>query len=142
MRILAFLVVLSAFGAEDRARVVMTETRGAVEIEDLVYRNSFKEYDSAYRVCPLKRNAAAAILFVHWLEPNHSTSNRTQFLDEHFLGRQRRLLAAGVDNVGGTRLVPAAGSGERIGSRRPAREPVLRTPWISCSKLRALTRNG
>lgn len=82
MRILAFLVVLSAFGAEERARVVMTETRGAVVIEDLVYRNSFKEFDSAYRVCPLKRTAAAAILFVHWLEPNHSTSNRTQFLDE------------------------------------------------------------
>src|SRR6187402_1458797 len=82
MRVLAFLAVLSAFGAEEPARVVMTETRGAVVIEDLVYRNSFKEYDSAYRVCPLKRTAAAAILFVHWLEPNHSTSNRTQFLDE------------------------------------------------------------
>jgi len=68
--------------AKERARIVMSETRGAVVIEDLVYRNSFKEYDAAYRVCPVKRTAAPAILFVHWLEPSHSTSNRTQFLDE------------------------------------------------------------
>jgi dienelactone hydrolase len=85
MRIVAFLAVLSAFGAEERFRTVMTETRGSVVIEDLVYRNSFKEYDSAYRVCPLKRTGAAAILFVHWLDPSHSTSNRSQFVDEGVL---------------------------------------------------------
>ena len=82
MRWLILLVVLPAFGAEERARVVMTETRGGVVIEDLVYRNSFKEYDVAYRVCPVKRAGAAAVLFVHWLEPTNSTSNRSQFLDE------------------------------------------------------------
>ena len=60
--------------------MVMTETRGGVVIEDLVYRNSFKEYDAAYRVCPAKRTGA--VLFVHWLETTNSTSNRSQFLDE------------------------------------------------------------
>jgi dienelactone hydrolase len=82
MRWLILLAVLPAYGEGERARVVMTETRGGVIIEDLVYRNSFKEYDSAYRVCPVKRAGVAAVLFAHWLEPTHSTSNRTQFLDE------------------------------------------------------------
>ncbi len=80
MRWPILLAVLPAFGAEERVRVVMTENRGGVVIEDLVYRNSFKEYDAAYRVCPAKRTGA--VLFVHWLETTNSTSNRSQFLDE------------------------------------------------------------
>lgn len=83
MRIAVWLMMAAAvFGAE-RERVVMKETRGAALIEDLVYRNSFQQYDEAYRVCPVKRSGpVAAVLFVHWLEPESSNSNRSQFLDE------------------------------------------------------------
>jgi len=66
----------------ERSKVAMKEIRGTVLIEDLVFRNSLRQYDSAYRVCPVKPGKRSAILFVHWLEPGHSTSNRTQFLDE------------------------------------------------------------
>jgi pimeloyl-ACP methyl ester carboxylesterase len=83
MRLWLFFGLLSALGAEERALVVMTETRGPVVIEDLAYRNSFNEYDAAYRVCPISKKAGVpAVLFVHWLETSHSTSNGSQFLDE------------------------------------------------------------
>jgi len=77
MRVLALFAGVSAFGAEERARVVMTERRGQVLIEDLFFRNCFKEYDSAYRVCPVQPKGAPAIFYVHWLETSHSTSNRS-----------------------------------------------------------------
>lgn len=77
------LAGLSLFGAEERFRVVMRENRGAAVIEDLLFRNGLQEYDSAYRVCPVKaKTPGPALLFVHWLEPKHSNSNRSQFLDE------------------------------------------------------------
>lgn len=82
MRVLLLLAALSAIGADERLRVVMRETRDGVLIEDLLFRNSLKEYDPAYRVCPVAVNNAAAVLYVHWLEPTHVTSNRSQFLDE------------------------------------------------------------
>jgi dienelactone hydrolase len=82
MRVLLLLAALSAFGADERVRVVMRETRGGVLIEDLLLRNRLKEYDAAYRVCPAKAKRVAAVLYVHWLEPTNVTSNRSQFLDE------------------------------------------------------------
>lgn len=82
MRIVLFLLCLSTCAAQERMRVVMKETRSGAMIEDLVFRNSFQEYDAAYRVCPVKKASPAAILFVHWLDPSHPTSNRSQFLDE------------------------------------------------------------
>lgn len=82
MRILLFLFSLGICAAEERVRIVMVETRGTAVIEDLVLRNSFQEYDTAYRICPVQKKNPAAVLFVHWLEPSHSTSNRSQFLDE------------------------------------------------------------
>jgi pimeloyl-ACP methyl ester carboxylesterase len=83
MRHLVWILAAGALCAEERARVVMTEQRGPVRLEDVVYRNSLGEYDVAYRVCPAgKKSGQAAVLFVHWLEPEAPTSNRTQFLDE------------------------------------------------------------
>lgn len=83
MRIVWLLVAATGvWGAEERAHVVMTETRAGVVIEDLVFRNHFEEYDAAYRICPKKWTAAPAILYVHWLEPSSPTSNRSQFVEE------------------------------------------------------------
>jgi dienelactone hydrolase len=76
------LALLLAAG--DASRIVMTETRGGVLIEDLVFKTRFNDWTAAYRVCPAgaRPASAPAILFAHWLDSPESNSNRSQFLDE------------------------------------------------------------
>jgi dienelactone hydrolase len=72
-----------ALHAAEPGRVVLQENRQGVLIEDLTFPNSLRSFETAYRVCPAERKAPSpAILFVHWLDTSHPTSNRTQFLDE------------------------------------------------------------
>jgi dienelactone hydrolase len=81
LALITALLAAVAFAAD--SRIAVTEKRGTVVIEDLVFRNSFNEYDAAYRVRPAKApRLSPAILYVHWLEPDAPTSNRTEFLDE------------------------------------------------------------
>lgn len=82
--VLAFPLTLPAAEGFDE-RVVMREIRSGVRIEDLVFRNSQKTYNTAYRVCPVRQRAGvkrAAILYVHWYDPPTGDSNRSQFLEE------------------------------------------------------------
>lgn len=83
MTSLLSLVLLWAAGGET-TRVVMSERRGGVLIEDLVFKTRLNDWTAAYRVCPVsaKAGSAPAILYVHWLDPAESNSNRSQFLDE------------------------------------------------------------
>ena len=79
------LLSASLFAADPSAtHVVLRETRAGVLIEDLVFRNSQKTFTTAYRVCPAKmsKKPRAAILYVHWYDPEEHDSNRTQYLNE------------------------------------------------------------
>lgn len=64
-------------------KVVRTETRDAVTVEDVTFRGAGGAPVEAYVVRPSEgRGPFAAVLFVHWFAPPHPNSNRTQFLEE------------------------------------------------------------
>ena len=73
--------------AYDRAKafdlkVEKTETRGGVTIQDASYAQLDGGRNRAYVVLPPGSASHPGILFVHWLEDDNPTSNRTEFLDE------------------------------------------------------------
>ena len=64
-------------------RVVGTETREGVTVEDVTFKGPGGAPVAAYVVRPAEgRGPFAAVLFVHWFSPPHANSNRTQFLEE------------------------------------------------------------
>jgi dienelactone hydrolase len=65
-------------------RVVETRTEGGVVVQDLTFSSaSGGPAVEAYLVRPAAASDnLAAVLFVHWFEPEAANSNRTQFLDE------------------------------------------------------------
>ncbi len=58
------------------------QKRGTVSLRDITYSNSLGGRVSAYLVTPPEsgRPPYAAVLWAHWLEPETTDSNRTQFL--------------------------------------------------------------
>jgi dienelactone hydrolase len=68
-------------------------------VHDIVFANSQKTYTAAYRVCPVKANKAAAILYVHWYDPSEPTSNRSQFLNEAKTLAKRGVCSLLVDTM-------------------------------------------
>ncbi|HEX8355247.1 MAG TPA: hypothetical protein VF611_20245 [Pyrinomonadaceae bacterium] len=64
-------------------KVVATESRDGVAVDDITFRGSGGAPVEAYVVRPSEgRGPFAAVLFVHWFSPPHPNSNRTQFLEE------------------------------------------------------------
>lgn len=64
-------------------KVVRTEARDGVTVEDITFEGSGGAPVEAYLVRPSEgRGAFAGVLFVHWFSPPHPTSNRTQYLEE------------------------------------------------------------
>ena len=144
MRVAILLVAMAAaFGADERFRVVMTEKRGAVVIEDLVFRNSFHQYDPAYRICPAERKGAAAVLFVHWLEPESATSNRSQFVEEavELAGRGACSLLVSTMWAGPDWFLQRDPAKDRVATRRQgtrlkdALDFLLETPGLDLSRV-------
>lgn len=79
------LSALMADGARStpEVKVVGTETRDGVTVEDITFMGSRREPVEAYVVRPSEgRGPFAGVLFVHWFSPPHPNSNRTQFLEE------------------------------------------------------------
>ena len=75
-------------------KVVGTERRDGAVVEDVTFEG-VGETIQAYVVRPeAGAGPFAGVLFVHWFEPPHPTSNRTQFLDE-----ARALARRGVVSV-------------------------------------------
>ena len=58
------------------------QERSGVKVLDLTYMNLAGGRTAAYLVPSVKRGKAAAVLFIHWYEPESRDSNRTQFLDQ------------------------------------------------------------
>lgn len=58
------------------------QERSGVKVHDFTYTNLSGGRTAAYLVRSVKRGKAAAVLFVHWYEPESRDSNRTQFLDQ------------------------------------------------------------
>lgn len=58
------------------------QERSGVKVLDFTYMNLSGGRTAAYLVPSVKRSKAAAVLFVHWYEPESRDSNRTQFLDQ------------------------------------------------------------
>jgi len=56
--------------------------RSGVKVLDFTYTNLSGGQTAAYLVQSVKRGKDAAILFVHWYEPESRDSNRTQYLDQ------------------------------------------------------------
>ncbi|MEO8125973.1 MAG: hypothetical protein ABJF23_20025 [Bryobacteraceae bacterium] len=56
--------------------------RDGVKVLDFTYVNLSGGQTAAYLVPSVKRGKDAAILFVHWYEPESKDSNRTQYLDQ------------------------------------------------------------
>jgi sugar lactone lactonase YvrE/dienelactone hydrolase len=79
---------LSALFADDARtppaiKVVGTEARDGVTVEDITFEGSGGATVEAYLVRPSEgRGAFAGVLFVHWFSPRHHNSNRTQYLEE------------------------------------------------------------
>jgi dienelactone hydrolase len=71
-------------------KVVGTETRDGVTVEDITFKGPGGTPVEAYVVRPSEgRGPFAAVLFVHWFAPPHKSSNRTQYLEEaHALARR------------------------------------------------------
>lgn len=64
-------------------KVVGTEARDGVTVEDITFEGSGGAPVAAYLVRPSEgRGAFAGVLFVHWFSPPHPNSNRTQYLEE------------------------------------------------------------
>ncbi|HEX8338658.1 MAG TPA: hypothetical protein VF621_18200 [Pyrinomonadaceae bacterium] len=64
-------------------KVVGTEARGGVTVEDVTFKGPGGAPVEAYVVRPSEgAGPFAAVLFVHWFSPPHPNSNRTQFLEE------------------------------------------------------------
>ena len=65
-------------------RDVVQRPKGKALVRDFTYASPFGRRRAAYLVRPEKSppEALAAILYVHWYEPESQHSNRTQFLDE------------------------------------------------------------
>jgi predicted esterase len=53
-----------------------------VIMEDMTYTNPFGVRRAAYQIRPEGEGPFAAILYVHWYEPEAGDSNRTQFVEE------------------------------------------------------------
>ena len=69
--------------AAPEVKVVGTQARDGVTVEDVTFKGASGETVAAYVVRPSEgRGPFAAVLFVHWFSPPHATSNRTQFLEE------------------------------------------------------------
>jgi dienelactone hydrolase len=71
----------------DRSRpfdleIVKVEPRGGVTIQDVSYAQLDGARNRAYIVAPPAARSHPGVLFVHWLEDNSPTANRTEFLDE------------------------------------------------------------
>lgn len=79
---------LSALLADDsrtmpEIKLIGTETRDGVTIEDITFTGSARAPIEAYVVRPSEgRGPFAGTLFVHWFSPPHPNSNRTQFVEE------------------------------------------------------------
>ena len=58
------------------------QERSGVKVLDFSYMNLAGGRAAAYLVPSVKRGKAAALLFVHWYDPDSRDSNRTQFLDQ------------------------------------------------------------
>jgi dienelactone hydrolase len=58
------------------------ETRDGVVIRDITFANASGGRTAAYLVESAKRGKNAAVLFVHWYEPESPNSNRTQYVDQ------------------------------------------------------------
>ncbi len=58
------------------------QERSGVKVLDFTFLNLSGGQTAAYLVPSVKRGKAAAVLFVHWYEPESKDSNRTQFLDQ------------------------------------------------------------
>ncbi len=63
-------------------KVEKTEHRGDVTVQDVSYRRLDGSRNLAYLVVPPGPGPHPGIVFVHWLEDNSPTANRTEFLDE------------------------------------------------------------
>ncbi|HAY84961.1 MAG TPA: hypothetical protein DCY42_08570 [Chloroflexi bacterium] len=65
-------------------REVVTRPRAGALVRDFTYASPFDRRRAAYLVRPegSRSHPLAAVLYVHWYEPESPDSNRTQFLDE------------------------------------------------------------
>lgn len=63
-------------------RVVSKRTQGGIESQLLVMQTPFGYRRAAELFCPEKEGSYAAILYVHWYEPESGSSNRSQFEEE------------------------------------------------------------
>jgi dienelactone hydrolase len=106
-------------------QVVSTEKRGnGVEVRDITYANLAGGRTAAYLVVPPR--PSAGVLFVHWYEPPHPTSNRTQFVDEAV-----ELAADGVVS-----LLPATMWSEPEWFRKRNRDEDLKNSLVQARELR------
>ena len=99
MRFLLFLALLPALYALD-IQEKGVEDRAGVKIHDITFANLAGGRTAAYLVASAKPGKSAAILFVHWLEPQAKDSNRTQFLGQAVeTGKARHDVAAHRNHV-------------------------------------------
>jgi dienelactone hydrolase len=72
-------------------REVVTRSEAGIQVRDFTYASPYDRRRAAYLVGPEApvQEPLAAILYVHWYEPDSPDSNRTQFLEEakHLAGK-------------------------------------------------------
>ena len=93
MKLVLLLATLSTLHADDKLfeyrrdlpldrKDTGFQERSGVKVLDFTYTNLSGGRTAAYLVPSVKRGKDAAVLFVHWYEPESRDSNRTQYLDQ------------------------------------------------------------
>jgi dienelactone hydrolase len=75
------------------------EKRGDVTLRDVSYDGAPGVRLNAYVISPPGEGPFPAILYYHWLESGHPTSNRTQFVDEAMTMAQKGVVSVLPDGV-------------------------------------------
>jgi dienelactone hydrolase len=78
---LAQMRIYQKFESKD-LRVIGKRTQDGIEDRLMVIQTPFGYRRAAELICPENESSYAAILYVHWYEPESGTSNRSQFQEE------------------------------------------------------------
>ena len=114
-RLILFILFASLMAAEN-----------GVEVRDITFANASGGQTAAYLVVPSGKGPHAAILYVHWFEPPHPSSNRTEYLDE----------AVRMAKQGVVSLLPATMWSDFEWFRKRRREDDLKNSLAQLQELR------
>jgi dienelactone hydrolase len=93
------------FGIE----IVGSEMRGDVEVQDIRFNSPVRGTVKAYLVLPAGDGPHPGVVYLHWYEPEASTNNRTQFLEEAVSLAERGVASIMIDQFFPWKRPPGGG---------------------------------